>query len=143
MTSASHICGSSDLCCLSSHICANDPRKVTAVEYIQQATMTIQQATMTYGAHHMSTSVCSSTAACRNCPFLESALIKRIYSFYDEFKHRYNIKMWKQFCDVFKTFIVCGFSSMRRLCACTAAYRPISATWTRSAGSCAPPTCEA
>merc|ERR1712232_494777 len=31
----------------------------------------------------------------------ECASITRIYGFYDECKRRYNIKMWKQFCDVF------------------------------------------
>ena len=33
----------------------------------------------------------------------ECASINRIYGFYDECKRRYNIKMWKQFCDVFNT----------------------------------------
>jgi len=31
----------------------------------------------------------------------ECASITRIYGFYDECKRRYNIKLWKQFCDVF------------------------------------------
>lgn len=31
----------------------------------------------------------------------ESASINRIYGFYDECKRRYNIKLWKSFCDVF------------------------------------------
>ena len=34
----------------------------------------------------------------------------RIYGFYDERKRRYNIKTWKQFCDVFNRFPVCGLS---------------------------------
>ena len=33
-----------------------------------------------------------------------------IYGFYDECKRRYNIKTWKQFCDVFNCFPVCGLS---------------------------------
>merc|ERR1712060_351281 len=31
----------------------------------------------------------------------ECAAITRIYGFYDECKMRYNIKMWKAFCEVF------------------------------------------
>lgn len=31
----------------------------------------------------------------------ECASITRVYGFYDECKRRYNIKMWKHFCDVF------------------------------------------
>merc|ERR1719324_188246 len=31
----------------------------------------------------------------------ECASINRIYGFYDECKRRYNIKLWKSFCDVF------------------------------------------
>lgn len=31
----------------------------------------------------------------------ECAAINRIYGFYDECKRRYNIKLWKSFCDVF------------------------------------------
>ena len=38
------------------------------------------------------------------------ASIMRIYDFYDECKRRYNIKTWKQFCDVFNRFLVCGLS---------------------------------
>jgi serine/threonine-protein phosphatase PP1 catalytic subunit len=38
----------------------------------------------------------------------ECASITRIYGFYDECKRRYNIKMWKQFCDVFNCFPVCA-----------------------------------
>jgi serine/threonine-protein phosphatase PP1 catalytic subunit len=33
----------------------------------------------------------------------ECASITRIYGFYDECKRRYNIKMWKTFCEVFNT----------------------------------------
>jgi len=38
----------------------------------------------------------------------ECASITRIYGFYDECKRRHNIKMWKQFCDVFNCMPVCG-----------------------------------
>jgi len=38
----------------------------------------------------------------------ECASITRIYGFYDECKRRYNIKMWKSFCDVFNCFPVCA-----------------------------------
>ena len=38
------------------------------------------------------------------------ASIVHIYGFYDECKRRYNIKTWKQFCDVFNRFPVCGLS---------------------------------
>ena len=40
----------------------------------------------------------------------ECASIMRIYGFYDECKRRYNIKTWKQFCDVFNCFPICGLS---------------------------------
>ena len=33
------------------------------------------------------------------------ASITRIYGFYDECRRWYNIKMWKQFSGVFKTFV--------------------------------------
>ena len=38
------------------------------------------------------------------------ASIVHIYGFYDECKRRYNIKTWKQFCDVSNRFPVCGLS---------------------------------
>ena len=31
----------------------------------------------------------------------ECSSISRIYGFYDECKRRYNIKLWRVFCDVF------------------------------------------
>jgi serine/threonine-protein phosphatase PP1 catalytic subunit len=34
----------------------------------------------------------------------ECSSITRIYGFYDECKRRFNIKLWKQFCDVFNCF---------------------------------------
>jgi serine/threonine-protein phosphatase PP1 catalytic subunit len=38
----------------------------------------------------------------------ECAAITRIYGFYDECKRRYNIKMWKQFVDVFNKLPFCA-----------------------------------
>ncbi|CAE8627416.1 unnamed protein product, partial [Polarella glacialis] len=38
----------------------------------------------------------------------ECASITRIYGFYDECKRRYNIKLWKLFCDVFNCMPVCA-----------------------------------
>jgi len=46
----------------------------------------------------------------------ECASITRIYGFYDECKRRYNIKMWKQFCDVFNCFPVCGLIDEKIMC---------------------------
>merc|ERR1712113_747459 len=46
----------------------------------------------------------------------ECASITRIYGFYDECKRRYNIKLWKQFCDVFNCFPVCGLVDEKILC---------------------------
>jgi serine/threonine-protein phosphatase PP1 catalytic subunit len=46
----------------------------------------------------------------------ECASITRIYGFYDECKRRYNIKMWKQFCDVFNCFPVCGLIDEKIIC---------------------------
>jgi len=46
----------------------------------------------------------------------ECASITRIYGFYDECKRRYNIKMWKQFCDVFNAFPVCGLIDEKIMC---------------------------
>jgi serine/threonine-protein phosphatase PP1 catalytic subunit len=46
----------------------------------------------------------------------ECASITRIYGFYDECKRRYNIKMWKQFCDVFNTMPVCGLIDEKIIC---------------------------
>ena len=38
------------------------------------------------------------------------ASVMHIYGFYNECKCRYNIKTWKQFCDVFNYFPLCGLS---------------------------------
>jgi len=46
----------------------------------------------------------------------ECASITRIYGFYDECKRRYNIKLWKQFCDVFNCMPVCGLVDEKILC---------------------------
>merc|ERR1712100_266043 len=46
----------------------------------------------------------------------ECASITRIYGFYDECKRRYNIKMWKQFCDVFNCMPVCGLIDEKIMC---------------------------
>jgi len=46
----------------------------------------------------------------------ECASITRIYGFYDECKRRYNIKLWKQFCDVFNCFPVCSIIDEKIIC---------------------------
>mmetsp|Transcript_73368 Transcript_73368/g.141924 ORF Transcript_73368/g.141924 Transcript_73368/m.141924 type:complete len:305 (+) Transcript_73368:44-958(+) len=46
----------------------------------------------------------------------ECASITRIYGFYDECKRRYNIKLWKNFCDVFNTLPVCGIVDEKIVC---------------------------
>eukprot|EP00441_Pelagodinium_beii_P003072 CAMPEP_0197703358 /NCGR_PEP_ID=MMETSP1338-20131121/125397_1 /TAXON_ID=43686 ORGANISM="Pelagodinium beii, Strain RCC1491" /NCGR_SAMPLE_ID=MMETSP1338 /ASSEMBLY_ACC=CAM_ASM_000754 /LENGTH=337 /DNA_ID=CAMNT_0043287253 /DNA_START=59 /DNA_END=1074 /DNA_ORIENTATION=+ len=46
----------------------------------------------------------------------ECASITRIYGFYDECKRRYNIKLWKQFCDVFNCMSVCGLIDEKIMC---------------------------
>mmetsp|Transcript_114862 Transcript_114862/g.256390 ORF Transcript_114862/g.256390 Transcript_114862/m.256390 type:complete len:304 (-) Transcript_114862:70-981(-) len=46
----------------------------------------------------------------------ECASITRIYGFYDECKRRYNIKLWKQFCDVFNCMPVCCIVDEKILC---------------------------
>uniref|UniRef100_A0A7S1APM7 Serine/threonine-protein phosphatase n=1 Tax=Noctiluca scintillans TaxID=2966 RepID=A0A7S1APM7_NOCSC len=38
----------------------------------------------------------------------ECSQITRLYGFYDEIKRRYNIKLWKLFCDVFNCLPVCA-----------------------------------
>jgi len=38
----------------------------------------------------------------------ECAAITRIYGFYDECKRRYNIKIWKVFCDLFNKLPFCA-----------------------------------
>lgn len=46
----------------------------------------------------------------------ECASITRIYGFYDECKRRYNIKLWKQFCDVFNCMPVCAVVDEKIMC---------------------------
>eukprot|EP00931_Biecheleriopsis_adriatica_P009424 TRINITY_DN1104_c0_g3_i1.p1 TRINITY_DN1104_c0_g3~~TRINITY_DN1104_c0_g3_i1.p1 ORF type:complete len:303 (-),score=77.43 TRINITY_DN1104_c0_g3_i1:96-1004(-) len=46
----------------------------------------------------------------------ECASITRIYGFYDECKRRYNIKLWKQFCDVFNCMPVCAVIDEKIMC---------------------------
>jgi len=46
----------------------------------------------------------------------ECASITRIYGFYDECKRRYNIKLWKQFCDVFNCLPVCAIVDEKIIC---------------------------
>jgi len=46
----------------------------------------------------------------------ECASITRIYGFYDEVKRRFNIKLWKTFCDVFNCLPVCGLIDEKIIC---------------------------
>jgi len=46
----------------------------------------------------------------------ESPSICRIYGFYDECKSRYNIKIWKTFCDVFNYMPACALISDKVIC---------------------------
>lgn len=46
----------------------------------------------------------------------ECASITRIYGFYDECKRRYNIKLWKLFCDVFNCMPVCAVIDEKIMC---------------------------
>jgi len=46
----------------------------------------------------------------------ECASISRIYGFYDECKRRYNIRLWKQFCDVFNCLPVSAVIDDKILC---------------------------
>jgi len=46
----------------------------------------------------------------------ECASITRIYGFYDDCKRRYNIKLWKAFCDVFNTLPICACVDEKILC---------------------------
>jgi len=46
----------------------------------------------------------------------ECASITRIYGFYDECKRRYNIKMWKGFCDVFNCLPPAALVDDKLLC---------------------------
>merc|ERR1719409_2354889 len=46
----------------------------------------------------------------------ECANITRIYGFYDECKRRYNVKLWKQFCDVFDCMPISSVIDERIMC---------------------------
>lgn len=46
----------------------------------------------------------------------ESPSICRIYGFYDECKQRYNVKLWKTFCDVFNHMPACATIDDRVIC---------------------------
>jgi len=46
----------------------------------------------------------------------ESPSICRIYGFYDECKRRYDVKIWKMFCDVFNCLPVCAVIDDRVIC---------------------------
>jgi len=46
----------------------------------------------------------------------ECASITRIYGFYDECKRRHNIKLWKQFCDVFNCLPVSAIVDEKIIC---------------------------
>jgi serine/threonine-protein phosphatase PP1 catalytic subunit len=46
----------------------------------------------------------------------ESPSICRIYGFYDECKRRYNVKIWKTFCDAFNCLPVCSIIDDKVIC---------------------------
>merc|ERR1712007_7721 len=46
----------------------------------------------------------------------ETPSISRIYGFFDECKRRYDIKLWKDFCDVFNYLPVCAVIDDRIIC---------------------------
>ncbi|KAK4537350.1 hypothetical protein CDCA_CDCA12G3375 [Cyanidium caldarium] len=46
----------------------------------------------------------------------ESASINRIYGFYDECRRRYNVKLWKTFCDVFNCLPVAAIIDEKIFC---------------------------
>jgi len=46
----------------------------------------------------------------------ECASISRQYGFFDECKRRYNIKLWRQFCDVFNCMPICGLIDDKIMC---------------------------
>lgn len=46
----------------------------------------------------------------------ESDTINRLYGFYDECKRRYNIKIWKIFCDLFNYFPISAIIGDRIIC---------------------------
>jgi len=46
----------------------------------------------------------------------ECAAITRIYGFYDECKRRYNVKVWKAFCDLFNKLPFCAIIDDKIFC---------------------------
>lgn len=46
----------------------------------------------------------------------ETASISRQYGFYDECKRRYNIKLWRRFCDVFNCMPICAVIEEKIIC---------------------------
>jgi len=46
----------------------------------------------------------------------ECASITRMYGFYDECKRRYNVSLWKEFCNVFNCMPVCGLVDDKIMC---------------------------
>lgn len=46
----------------------------------------------------------------------ECASITRMYGFYDECKRRYNVSLWKEFCNVFNCMPVCGLIDDKIMC---------------------------
>ena len=46
----------------------------------------------------------------------ECASINRVYGFYDECKRRYNIKLWKIFCDCFNCLPICALVEDKIIC---------------------------
>ena len=46
----------------------------------------------------------------------ETSSISRMYGFYDECKRRYNIKLWKLFCNCFNTFPITALINDKILC---------------------------
>jgi serine/threonine-protein phosphatase PP1 catalytic subunit len=46
----------------------------------------------------------------------ESASINRIYGFYDECRRRYNVKLWKTFCDMFNCLPVAAIVDEKIFC---------------------------
>jgi serine/threonine-protein phosphatase PP1 catalytic subunit len=46
----------------------------------------------------------------------ETGSVSRRYGFFDECKRRYNIKLWKQYCDVFNCLPICGLIDEKIIC---------------------------